>query len=423
MDESGTLAALLGGLRKSRGLGLTEAARRAGLGRTTLYQWETGLRAPRGKPLERLLDALGAPERLRAEALAKADPRHARLALDRRPLGRPVALGQVIRAMRLRRGLTQTDAARACGVGQSAFARLERGDDVPDAATLHAVGFALNGSPEETVALSLAQGGAGDAPKTPEEAVYASIDLRLGQESLHEVLQLGIEADAWWRSLRDPRWDVVVTSAMAKRALRYLYDGRLADAEATASEAVRRARRPEAKSEAVMALAVLERLSRERGDPPGRTIRVAEAWAEAIPVGPTPEGGSKAWATKLAARARGRAGDLKGALESLRPVADWYALEASGPELDHLVRNESADVLIVGGAPERALDLLRPDDSSLHSRIIDAGILLANGLPLAQEWRKAFREAAAGASPDFRRAIAGFEQAPESLPSSRRLFY
>ncbi len=407
--ERESLGTLLREIRNERGIDLSDAARIAGLSRSTLYQWEAGLRLPRGIPLERLLDALGAPERLRAEAIARADPRHARIALAQRPLGAPVGLGQVLRAMRLRRGLTQAEAARASGVSQAAFARWEGGGDVPGAAALHTAAFALGASPEEAVALTLVQGGADERAATPEDAVRASIAVRLGQESLHEVLQLGIEADAWRWSARDPRWDVAVTSAMAKRARRYLLDGRLAEAEATAAEAVRRARRPEARSEAVMALDVLGRLAQRRNDPQGTIVRLAEAWAESIPSGPTPEGGSKVWAATIAARARAAAGDVAGATAIARKLPDWLAREVSGGQLDFQVGYELSQILVASNAPQAALDLLWLEAPALGWRILNANVLLANGEPVPPQWLDDLRMALHGASPENRRAIAWTE--------------
>lgn len=422
--EREPLGDLLREIRKRRGLDLAEAARIAGLGRSTLYQWEAGLRLPRGGPLERLLNALDAPERLRAELIAWADPRHAQIALAGRPLGAPVGLGQVLRAMRLRRGLTQAEAARASGVSQAAFARWEGGGDVPGADALHAAAFALGASPEEAVALSFAQGGAGEGAATPEEAVHASIAVRMEQQSLHEALQLGIEADAWRRSLRDPRWDVAVTSAMAKRAYRYLLDGRLAEAEATAAEAVRRARRPEARSEAVMALEVLERLARWRGAPLGPTIRLAEAWVESIPAGPTPEGGSKVWAAKVAARARAAAGDLAGAMEIAAKIPDWLAREIDGEPFEFQVDRELAHILVIGHAAPRALERIRPDATGLRWRILSANVLLANGVPVPDAWLGELRAAAPNTSPENQRWIAGTERDAnaEKEPSIPRYF-
>ncbi len=423
MDGSRTLAALLGDLRRSRGLALADAARRAGLSRSTLYQWEAGTRLPRGAPLARLLDALEAPERLRAEIVAKADPQHAGVALAGSRLGAPVGLGQVLRAMRLRKGLTQVEAARAYGVAQGTVARWEGGDDAPDAATLHAVLFALGASPEEAVALAVTQGAPAESPATPEAAIVASIAAREGQESLHEIVQLGIEADAWRRSMRDPRWDAAVTSAMARRALRYFHDGRLADAEATAAEAVRRARKPEARAEAVMALEVLERIARWRGNSPLGMVRLAEAWADAIPAGPSFEGGSKVWAAKVAARSRAAAGDLEGALESMRPFPEWLAQEFSHATAERLQRFEQVDVLLAGHAPQRALDLLQPDASTNTHRIMNVGILIANGEPVPEDWMRDLHAFLPHADPESRRAITGFERVAEGRPQALRLYY
>ncbi len=404
-EQGETLGSALLGLREARGLGATEAARRAGVGRNTLFQWETGQRTPRGASLERLLDALDAPERLRSRLLALADPRHARIALAHRPLGSPIELGQILRAMRLRRGMTQADAARAAGVSQGAFARWEGGGDVPDASTLHAAAFALGASPEEATALTLVQGGAGRTPANPEAAIRRSIDARWWEDSLHEVVQLGIEADAWWRATLDPRWDAVATSAMAKRAFRYFGDGRLEAADATARRAVRLARRPEARSEAVMALDVVERLARRRGDPPGAAIRLAESWAESIPKGDSPEGDSKVWAVKIAARAHAAAGDLETALATARPIPDLLPFQAVNAPIAQRERVEFASVYIAGNVPERALPLLAPNATTLSWQTQNAAILLANRHPLPENTLRVLRQDRSHVPVELKRAV------------------
>jgi len=410
VDGVDALGGALRALRESRGLGLAEAARRAGSGKSTLFQWESGLRTPRAAPLDRLLDALEAPERLRARLVAQADPRHARIVLAHRPSGAPVEIGQVLRAMRLRRGMTQAEAARASGVAQGTFARWEGGGYTPDAASLHTVGFALGASPEETAALSAVRGDGVARPMDVESALTRAIEVRRWEEPLHEVLQLGLEADAWWRSMRDPRWDVVVTSAMAKRAFRYFLDGRLEEADATSKWAVRLARTPEARSEAVMALDVVESLARRRGDPPEATIRLAEAWAESIPVEDSPEGGSKAWAVKIAARGRAAAGDLKGAFEAMRPAPAWLSSQASGADLDYRVDFEMTDVFLLGKAPERALAFVDLRATAIDRQTLYGLILRANGQKVPEAWLMRLRAARPTVGVWVRRAIDRIER-------------
>ena len=141
-------------LRVARRLSLGEAAVRAGSSKSALMGWESERSRPRGPGLARLLDALETEPRLRARLLHAADPVHARIELANTPLGAPIDVGQVVRAMRGRRNVTQAELARAVGINQSAVARWESGNAVPSAENLHAAAFALGASPEEAMALA-----------------------------------------------------------------------------------------------------------------------------------------------------------------------------------------------------------------------------------------------------------------------------
>ncbi|RYG42125.1 XRE family transcriptional regulator, partial [bacterium] len=129
-------------LRESRGLSLGTAAARGGVAKATLSYWENGRRTPSGSVLARYLDALGAPARDKARLISLTDPAFAGWFLPAQPLGAPVSVGQVLRAMRIRRGLTQAELATAIHTGQSTVAKWESGDLAPGAEAIHAACFA-----------------------------------------------------------------------------------------------------------------------------------------------------------------------------------------------------------------------------------------------------------------------------------------
>lgn len=62
--------------------------------------------------------------------------------------------GELLRALRLRSGVTQEDAARAVGVTREQLSRWERGERWPDAQKLHALCYALGASLDETLHLT-----------------------------------------------------------------------------------------------------------------------------------------------------------------------------------------------------------------------------------------------------------------------------
>src|SRR5262245_60758231 len=118
-------------------------AQKAGVSKAALSQWEAGSRLPRVAELEAVLDALGAPPSQRALALASIDAPRALRRL-RSPganagLGPPSAAGDLLRAMRLRRGWTQEQVAAQVGVVRNAVARWERGDRLPSAGQIQAL--------------------------------------------------------------------------------------------------------------------------------------------------------------------------------------------------------------------------------------------------------------------------------------------
>ncbi len=207
-------------LRESRGLPRAATERLAGVGAGTIKAWETGSRTPRGPALVRLLDALEASDRQRAELIALADPAHARLALADHPAGPPLELGAVLRAFRLRRGWTQTEAARALDVTQGAVAHWESGLRSLEGPSLHQALFALGANAEE-VAAALASPHRPEAVQEDPHLVRNSIQQIPGV--LREPFLLANERDLWWRAAREPGWEVPLLEAMVQRGTWYVF--------------------------------------------------------------------------------------------------------------------------------------------------------------------------------------------------------
>lgn len=67
---------------------------------------------------------------------------------------RPISCGDLLRALRLRAGLTQAGAARLAEISQGMLARWENSGALPDAQRLHALCYALGASAEETAELT-----------------------------------------------------------------------------------------------------------------------------------------------------------------------------------------------------------------------------------------------------------------------------
>ena len=178
-------------LRQNRQLSQTGAARRAGIGRVTLNRWERELQRPRVLDLQRFLDALGATpvERQHAFALlatpqARAQTRETLAQLgERRGIGPLPHGGDLLRALRLRRGVAREEAARAVGVTARTLQRWEKADAWPSPELLQSLCYALGARPEELRALM----GAHEAlPEIADEGLEERLEtLRAWARGLH----------------------------------------------------------------------------------------------------------------------------------------------------------------------------------------------------------------------------------------------
>ena len=138
-------------LRKQRDLSILALSKHSGISKTTLDNWQSGRTLPSAPELEMLISVLN---------LSSPDQR-----LLRRSIGLPRAIvllpegerppltGGLLRAMRLRRGLTQSDVARRLSVRQGTLAKWEKSDDWPEADKLSTLCMVLRASYQEAEAI------------------------------------------------------------------------------------------------------------------------------------------------------------------------------------------------------------------------------------------------------------------------------
>lgn len=151
VTELSTFSALLRRYRADRGLSLTSLATCSGIGKTTLCNWEAGRTRPSTPELERLIGALGLsePETL---LLRRFVARSRSLIVV--PEGeRPPLTGGLLRALRLRCRLSQSEVARKLEIRQGTLAKWERSEDWPAPDRLSALCLILRARPEETAAI------------------------------------------------------------------------------------------------------------------------------------------------------------------------------------------------------------------------------------------------------------------------------
>ena len=243
MIISQTIGSELRSIRTSAGFGLTEAAGRSNLSKAALSQWESGARTPSGAALDRLLTTLRVDPKVRARLLTEADPNYARTALASEPAGPMVDLGQVLRGLRLRAGMTQTELAALCAVSQSSIASWELGDGVPAIESLDTVIKVLKATEDEVCLIN--QSSVAFADK------IASRDLSMRLMALHdpkiprvarEPLIVLLQRDAWCAALHDPSANEILCQVMSWRSAWCRHIGRDDEAAAHARQALKLAR-------------------------------------------------------------------------------------------------------------------------------------------------------------------------------------
>jgi transcriptional regulator with XRE-family HTH domain len=137
--------------RKQRNLSVMRLVDLSGISKTAIENWQSGRTLPSAPELEVLISVLNLStfdQRLLRRSVGL--PR----AIARLPEGeRPPLTGGLLRAMRLRRGLTQSEVARRLSVRQGTLAKWEKSDDWPEADKLGALCAVLGATPQEAEAI------------------------------------------------------------------------------------------------------------------------------------------------------------------------------------------------------------------------------------------------------------------------------
>jgi transcriptional regulator with XRE-family HTH domain len=153
-----TIGTLLRAMRKQRRLTQEKLAARTQVTARTLRYWETDQQQPRDAELESVLKALNATQQERAQIVSRlTDRRSVRLSQSAQPtpdipldhLGPLPGIGDLIRAMRLRRDWTQEELAEAVGARRGAIIRWETTHALPAEEDMVRLCAALRTAPEE----------------------------------------------------------------------------------------------------------------------------------------------------------------------------------------------------------------------------------------------------------------------------------
>lgn len=234
-------------LRQARKLTATELAQKAGIRRATLSEWQSGKRQPRSQELEAVLDALDASDaqkrkarellrtpkafvRLRQET-ERNDPDFVAIAGDI-PHG-----GDLLRALRLRKGWTQTELAAQMAVPQSTVARWERSELWPQNEHLHRLCFLTGAHEEEMVALTTSRFRLEEHSPLSEDQIRRQMSEILNSKQsvseypLSELRLLTLSAQAWQMARQDKAGLPLLAEVCAQRADHLYMHWRLEEAD------------------------------------------------------------------------------------------------------------------------------------------------------------------------------------------------
>ena len=358
-------------LRRSRRLSQAQAARAAGLGRVTVSRWEMGIQQPRALDLEALLLALNATPQERQQALALLNTPQARAQLrdtlvrvgEQKGIGPMPHGGDLLRAMRLRRGLEQEEIAKCIGVTARTVRRWEKLEVWPSLPQLHALCHALEATPEEIVALTTSD----PLPLTDAEPI--SVDGLRTQarrlnfytnswqaQALKELSLLTLETQAWPLASRSTVAQQILAEIYSHHARHLSNHKRFAESGVYAARALdlwpKEVPPNQIMVEASIALA---RAVAKRGKhlAPQRGLELLNHW-QAEARGPEYE----AWLLSEVAAYTLQAGNQERGLylaQRAKEIAAWS-------ENPHELYNRELDqarLLLRAGQPRRALNLIQ----------------------------------------------------------------
>lgn len=221
---------------------MNRLAMRAQISQSTISRWEAGRFAPSMDELESVLGQLDASDEERSYTLRLINaPRAvARLrTLHSSSTSSPPFSGDLLRAMRLRKGWTLEQAAHASGIAVDILSRWEKSERQPSNDQLHALCYALNAHEEEIMALTV--GGV----HLPSPFIHSSeppddlVEMQVGefqkqpfeeQNALFDLFSLALESYVLSLPSRS-EFRQALAKAHAFRAQGLTHRGRIAEAE------------------------------------------------------------------------------------------------------------------------------------------------------------------------------------------------
>jgi transcriptional regulator with XRE-family HTH domain len=314
--------------------------------------------------LEAVLDALGTDAAERVLVFARIEApralRHLRQSADP-DLGAPPTAGDLLRAMRLRKGWTQEQEAAQVGVVRTAVAHWERGDRLPSTEQIQTLCYALGAQEEELLALTTGAFTAApaEAPVTWEEEegdLWRRLQaIRFGQwHGLDELRYLALQREAWGWALREPAARPLLARAYASHAQLYRNEERWGEIGALAQRALAAFPQPDPGSGDYLWAVILNATAAAYGGPrpaPMHGFQLLQAWVERSAL---PE--YTAWMLSDTAKYLAQAGQTEASLllaqQACRPAESCHPVELVMRRVDY------GELLLEAGYLEEALRVL-----------------------------------------------------------------
>lgn len=395
-----TLGNYLRQLRLAAAFSMNQLAQKAQISQSTISRWEADKNRPSIQELESVLSALGASELQTKYALTKLNAPRAvmRLKETQGDLllwgNRAPAYGDLLRAMRLRKGWTLDECARLIGVQKSAVSRWENSDALPSSDHLHALCHALGAHPREMIALT--SGHVHLHTWEPPLRSCDGFDARLGalqedvwhgERDLMDLRFLSLQAQLRHATDRLPMAENLLSKTFTTYSQWLSFEGRIAESERYAYRALNRVQK-EIRQEPFWiwnVQSIVRSLQHKQGRKGAvQAVRLLQEW---LPI-------AHSWANYEIWLMRGLSEVLshlgqgeEAAQVSQQAYERAHYLDNQG-EFNH-ARNDHAQVLIQAGKAAQAMEILPTDIGQVPLQQIQNALIWAWAYIGVEKWKEA----------------------------------
>jgi transcriptional regulator with XRE-family HTH domain len=229
---------------------MEQTAQKSGIHRVTLHRWEKGQAQPRLPELNAMLEVLeaSATQRMHAVALMDAPRAQALMRVQIASIAEQSGMasmphgGDLLHAMRLRRGWSLEEIATRIGMSSWTLRRWEKAETWPSIEQLHRLCYALQAKEEELIALTCGQFSrlATTAKKTVQELEERVHQFKQSLNDppfdLKDLELLTLRAEAWTWAARSRAGMRLLTDVYALNYCNLSYQDRTAEAVAIAEK-------------------------------------------------------------------------------------------------------------------------------------------------------------------------------------------